>query len=113
MARQLLSEEEKKLRAKARFAKYLAANREKNKAKGDKYRAANPEKIKARHNKYRADNREKTKASAAKSRLDLPDGYLSHLMRIPVATATPELIQLKRDQIILTRAIREFKNATK
>jgi len=34
-------------------------------------------------------------------------------MGVPLAAATPELLQLKRDQIILTRAIREFKNAIK
>jgi len=94
-------------------AKYRANNQEKIKAYASKYHANNPEKKKAYASKYHANNPEKKKAKDAKLRIRLSDGYLSDLMKIPVATATPELLQLKRDQIILIRSIREFKNAIK
>jgi len=99
---------------RARYAKYRAENPEKVRASKAKCRAENPEKERARHAKYHAENVEKVRASKAKCRASLNDGYIAELLRLPAKKAPPQLIELKREQILLHRLAKEMKQeATK
>jgi len=95
-------------------AKYRAENSEKLRASLAKYRAENVEKEMARLAKWRAENPEKVRASLAKCRASLTDGYIAELLGLPVKKAPPQLIELKREQILLHRLAKEMKQeATK
>jgi len=96
------------------LAKWRAENPEKGRASKAKCRAENPEKERARHAKYHAENVEKVRASKAKCRASLNDGYIAELLRLPAKKAPPQLIELKREQILLHRLAKEMKQeATK
>jgi len=96
------------------LAKWRAENPEKERASAAKYHAENPEKVRARVAKYRAENPEKVRAIKAKCRASLTDGYIAELLGLPVKKAPPQLIELKREQILLQRLAKEMKQeATK
>ena len=116
-------------KVRARKAKYYAENSEKVRARKAKWRAENPEKVRARHAKYhaenvekeraikakwRAENPEKERAIKAKCRASLTDGYIADLLDLPAKKVPPQLIELKREQILLQRLAKEMKQeATK
>jgi len=96
------------------LAKWRAENPEKERASAAKYRAENPEKVRARVAKYRAENPEKVRAIKAKCRASLTDGYIADLLDLPAKKVPPQLIELKREQILLQRLAKEMKQeATK
>jgi hypothetical protein len=43
----------------------------------------------------------------------LSDSYIAHLLKIPVADLTPELAELKREQLLFHRLNKEIKQAIK
>ncbi len=95
---------------KAYGREYRKANREARKAYGREYRKANREARKAHDRAYRKANPEKVKAAAKACFNDLKDSYVVNALKLTKATATPELIELKRTQLQLIRLTREIKN---
>jgi len=106
------AENSEKLRAS--LAKYRAENVEKERASHAKYLAENSEKVRAGWAKYYAENPEKVRARKAKFRANLADGYIAGMLGLTVKKAPPQLIELKREQILLQRLAKEMKQeATK
>lgn len=105
--------EKVKAAANARYA----ANPEKMKAYQAAHRAANPEKMKARGAAWLAANREKMKAYCDARRAvrvaQLHPAYVAGRLGLPVAEVTPELLEMKREQLTLHRLGRQVKAALK
>lgn len=123
-------------RAKKNAAKYRAKNQEKIKARGKEYsaqyraknpekqleavakwRKENPEKAKANANEWRKNNPVKVSSTARKSQerriANITNAYIAKIIRIPVAQLTPELSQLKREQLTLLRKTNQLKKEMK
>jgi hypothetical protein len=102
-------------KAKAYSAKHRAENAEKVKARIAKYRAENAEKVKAQQAeyfaKYRAENAEKMKAQRARYSAELDTVYVKQLLGIP--DPPPELIEMKREQILMHRATKQLQQILK
>lgn len=92
-----------------------AANPEKFSARSAAWNAANAEKVAAYQAAYRAAyypaNFEKIAARRADYVASLSASYLSSLLGIPTAQLTPELLELKREQLSLRRLARQLKKA--
>jgi hypothetical protein len=91
----------------AKKAAYYASNREKLAAKKAAYYASNREKVVA----YRVANREKKAARSAAYCDALAPCYVANRLGLPVTDLTPELLELARQRILNTRALRDL-NAT-
>lgn len=89
-------------------AEWSIRNPDKVRASNAKYRANNLEKVRAANAKCRAENPEKERAYAARKAAELAPGYIANTLRIPVADLTPELLELKREQILTTRAVKQL-----
>lgn len=107
-------------RRKENPEKYLAKEREWrlsnsvriNKQRRDK-RSLNKEKINEYRRNHRTHNIEKYKEKQKEYRDNLCDSYVRNRLCLKEDQATPELIELKRTQILISRAMKEIKNATK
>ncbi len=84
---------------------YNEANREKLAAKYKAYREANREKVAA----YREANREKVSARDKATIENLALSYVSQRLNMKPSEVTPELLELKREQLRLSRLTRELK----
>jgi len=97
----------------ARKKAWRELNLEKLSASQKAYREENREKVLAKNKAYREENREKVlaskKADHIANRKALKDPYIAHLLRMKRSEAPPELLELKREQIRLTRLTRELK----
>ena len=93
---------------------YRKANSENIKAQSKAYRKANSEHIKAQQKAYRKANSENTKELAKeydKARVDsLLDSYVVKSLNMKKEEVTPELLELKRDQLKIYRLLKEAKN---
>jgi hypothetical protein len=82
-------------------------------AYGKAYREANREKMRARQEAWRAANvehvAEKKRQFARQAAEELRLAYVAQKLRMPVADVTPELLEKKREQLAITRALRETK----
>lgn len=91
--------------------KINARNRAFHKANRDKIKAcreANLEKYLAREKASREANREKRLADEKARRESLADGYVADRLRIPIAECPPELIEMKRQQLLIHRSIKQL-----
>jgi len=99
---------------KAQMKAHYKANSENIKAQQKAYRKANSEHIKAQQKAYRKANSEHTKELAKeydKARVDsLLDSYVVRSLNMKKEEVTPELLELKRDQLKIFRLLREAKN---
>lgn len=86
---------------------YYEANKDKIKACNKAYHEANKYKINYKKMVYRDANKDKIKAYNRANVKQLRDGYIAQQFRIPRADCPPELIELKRAQLKLIRAIKE------
>ena len=93
---------------KERKAKYYAENKEEIKERGAKYRAENTERIKERRDKYRVENKEGAKERNANYSAKLPDSRIRQILGIK--DATPELMDMKREQIFIKREVKALKS---
>ena len=113
-------------KVKARKAKFRLENPEKVRAWKAKYRFENPEKLRAKGAKYRLENLEKIRAKEVKYKLENPEkvlqasmkciqlvkpSYIAQILKVPTKQLTPEIIELKRLQIQLYRAIKSIKES--
>ncbi len=91
------------------------ANPEKRKAKDRSYYERNSSKISAKNKEWKAANREKVLAFSrkhcAKTQQSLPPSRVASYLGLPVTDLTPELLELKRQQLALHRLGRELKEA--
>jgi hypothetical protein len=113
---------------KEKAASYRAKNSERFKARDHAYYEANKERHKESMRVWRGDHREECKAlvkawvqrnperakanARAGSRRDrerLADSVVAGYLRMSLATASPALIQLKREQIVLHRLAKQLK----
>ena len=101
----------KKINAAA-AAKY-AANPDKAKAKSAAYRAANPEKIRESQLMYLGRYAKKQGEGNKLRRRELSDGYVASKLFIHLSDCPPELLMMKRDQILLKRALLELNKTLK
>lgn len=90
---------------------YREANREKMAAQEKAYREANSEKRNAQKKAYRKANAEISRVYDKHAREKLVDRYVASQLGIPVAKIPSEIIEAKREQLLLFRTIREFKSA--
>lgn len=111
-SRKWRAENPEKERASTR--KWYAENREKHRAIGRKWEAENREKYRARKRRWAAENPEKVRESSRKRVEDLRPHYVKQVLTdlgLPpvVIEENPELIELKRLHIQLTRKINQKK----
>jgi len=100
-------------RRQAIQARYLEKNSEKEKARKRKYSQANPNVILAASKRHYKANREKILPQMiirrASNRDRISPSYAAELLKMPIAKCTPELIQMKREQILLHRLAKVLK----
>ena len=100
-----------------RKAAYNKANAEKINSRQSAYLKANAEKIASRKAAYYKANAEKEasrKAAYNKANAEkLSDVYISTLLGIPLREAPHELIEMKREQLLLKRALSELNKTLK
>jgi hypothetical protein len=89
---------------------YWIENKEKISNGARQYRINNKEKLLLAEQKYRKKSRIKISKKAKKSCEYISDLYCKQRIGIPASLITPELIELKRAQLLLSR---EIKNASK
>ena len=92
---------------KERKREYRIQNSERIKNYSLKYNLENSEQIKARGQKRMRDNPEKFRLRSKRNIDEISKSYVAHLMEVPTKQLTPEIIELKRLQIQLHRAIKE------
>lgn len=91
--------------------KYRIANKEKlNKRSKDWYRA-NAEKERADRIKRYRENPEKVRTNSRKAVNDITDSYVCSKMLLRVADVPQEVIELKRQHLILKREIKKWKQS--
>ena len=119
-------------KVKADDVVWRVANREKLNAQKKAWRVANLEKVNARERELRKENREKISAqrmeshkanpekrrkyvaaSSKKAAANLADSYVKRELRMPSSQCTPELIEMKREQLLMHRALRELNKTLK
>jgi len=98
-------------KVKERTRKQREENPEKVKATIRKWREKNPEKVKAAARKWREENPENAKATARKHIEILSDCYVSKRIGALIKDLSPEIIELKREQLSMFRLNKEL-NAT-
>ena len=105
-------------KVKAADKKYRLANLEKVREKEKKWRLANLEKVRENEKKWKLANPEKVKENKKKYRLAMCDKYIANLitsnsnLSSDVVIQYPELIEAKRAQIMILRAIKKPKCTT-
>ena len=90
--------------------KYYEKNREKINVYRRNYQRRNPEKAREGTRNYKIKHAEKIREKRLKQVESLADSYVAKKIGISVSQCTPELLELKRAQIKLHRAIKERKN---
>ena len=89
--------------------KYAENNPEKVKEGKRKYRENNLEKEKERCREYRENNLEKEKERYRKYAERLSEGYIKNRLKQGNLPVTPELIEIKRQQIAMKRTLKQIK----
>lgn len=100
-------------KARAYEHAWRKANPEKMRASDKSWREVNRERENARQRAWVKANPEKTRARDAKQRAELTPPYVAYLLGIPVAQLTPELLELKRQQIETHRLAKQVKTHLK
>jgi len=123
-----MSDEERRAKASAYAKAWYAANPERARENNAKWRAANPERKRALDAARRAADPEKHRARVLawlrahseevvhrsfKAREELAPHYVAGVLHMSVKDITPELLELKREQLRLTRITRELKKELK
>jgi len=102
-----------KEKIKERKKKYYQANKEKTLEHSKQYRQANKEKIEQYNKQYRQANKEKLKEKSKDNRNKLVDPYIKTIISkqtngmLKAKDIPQELIELKRNNIILKRKIKD------
>ena len=94
-------------------AKYRRENAEKIAPRAARYRCKTAEKTKAQKAASYRKNIEKIAEQHAKYRRELAPGYVASLLQIPHADLTPELLELKREQLRIHRLTNQLKKELK
>lgn len=100
-------------RAAAARRRYVEKNPEKCAEAASASQKAKPEVYAAASRRYYNKNPEKVKALMRKQMEELHDCYIARSMGISVKDATPELLELKREQLRVHRMARELKKSLK
>jgi hypothetical protein len=100
-------------RRKAIQARYSENNKEKIRIKNTECYKKRPEKYKANKKRYYEKNREEIMPKRASRRSSDKDrvspSYAAELLKLPVSQCTPELIEMKREQVLLHRLAKVLK----
>lgn len=92
---------------------YAERNREKTNKNNAAWRSRNPEKMRLIYAVYRAENQENRKSynSMYKRSMstEMTDAYIASLLRVPLSMLSPQLIELKRVQLMIKRQLKEMK----
>lgn len=111
---------EKVAAAQAAYRKKKPENPEKAAARKAAWRKANPENPKERNDRnsaWRKKNPEKLAANRSAygfvERAELRPSYVARMLQIPVSQLTPELLELKREQLLFKRLARDLTQAAK
>ena len=96
-----------KEKIKNRLKVYYEANKDEIKSIQKTYKKVNKDKIKDYKKNYYEANKDKLNAHAMDKVKQLSDGYIAKKLRIPLSDCPPELIELKRAQLKLIRAIKQ------
>ena len=101
----------------AATAKYRAENKEQlaitRAARNARYRAEEPERLKAQAARQYARHKKSLAAKAAEHRSDLSPGYVASTLGLPLPQVTPELLALKREQLLAHRALKALNKTLK
>jgi len=100
-------------RARENNTAWCAANLEKKRESNTAWRAANPEKHRACSLVWSREHPEDVIRQTSKAREDLAPSYVAFVLQMSVKDVTPELLELKREQLRLTRIARELKKELK
>lgn len=92
--------------------KWREANAQRLKEKNQQRHQANSADRKAMGKAWRKDHPEKVSEYRRKHVDEVSQSYVANLLEIPTAKVTPELLQMKRDEIALRRMARTLKKAS-
>ena len=92
---------------------YCAQNKDKVSASNKKWRDLNPERCRARSVAWAQTNSEKITAYQKSYRDALKKNYIAASLKIKVSELSPELYELKREQLETRRLAKQLKQATK
>ena len=105
--------DDKRARNSAAQKKCYAANPEKYKALATAWKAKNRADSNAIQAKWVEKNREHVYESQRLRRVELKDSEVASMLHMRVGDCTKELIQMKREQVLLLRAIKNLNKTLK
>jgi len=94
--------------ARLRSAAWHAAHPNETQAGNRKWRAENPERARSNKNAWNNANKDKLAAYSKKSAEDITMCYVAARLRLPVSKLTPELFEIKRDKILMSRELKQL-----
>lgn len=101
----------------AATAKYRAENKEdlavKRAARNARYRAEEPERLKAQAARQYARHKKALAAKTAEHRAELSPGYVASTLGLALPQVSPELLALKREQLLARRALKALNKTLK
>lgn len=94
---------------KEKTSSYYKKNKEKQKERVLKWRLENKEAYSESQRKWKEKNIGKENERKRNAGFDLKDSYIVGTLRIPAKDCTPELIELKREQLRIQRLTKQLK----
>ena len=82
-------------------------------ARGKEYREAHRREILAQNKEWRESHKSERSAQNEEHRESLTDGYVATLLRLPTELIPPEMMEMKRNRMKLTRELVILKKAIK
>ena len=82
-------------------------------ARKKEYRESHKSEVAARHKDWREAHKSEVAARRKEYCETLTDGYVAELLRLPVAIIPPEMMEMKRNRVKLTRELVQLRDALK
>lgn len=109
VVRKKASEEASREKKRERDRIRRANNREAEKERLRKWRLSNPDRVSAHNRSYVEKNRDRLLVKKREYKLALKDGYVAQLLFIPVEKVPNNLLDAKREELMVKRDIRKLK----
>jgi len=98
-----------KQKVAAKHKAYYESNLEKMASRAKTYRESHPEKVSAMRRAWRESNPEKVAALRKAAIENLTPFYVARTFALKTSELTPELLELKRNQLLIHRALKQLK----